>query len=56
MTLKERICYAEGRRDEAIANGGDVTYWRGYLQGLMAHLGDLQREEEREARKQKEEE
>ena len=57
MTLKERIAYAEGRRDEAIANGSDIAiiHWRGYVEGLHAHLRDKLREEERETRKQKEE-
>jgi hypothetical protein len=47
MTLNERIAYAEGRRDEAIKNGSDadISFWRGYIQGLQSHRNDLEREE-----------
>ena len=60
MTLNERIAYAEGRRDEAIAmehygwsvnDSADVNYWRGYIQGLQSHRNDLEREERLKALK-----
>lgn len=55
MTLNERIKYAEGRRDQAIENdkAEDILFWRGYIQGLVSHLGDTEREMRRA--KQKEE-
>ena len=57
MTINERIAYAEGRRDEAIKNDSteDIIYWQGYVQGLIAHCGDLQREEKIKAMKPREE-
>lgn len=39
MTIKERIEYAETKRDEAIKNdydSGTISYWRGYIYGLKA--------------------
>ena len=39
MTIKERIEYAETKRDEAIKNdwdSGTINYWRGYIDGLNA--------------------
>lgn len=49
MTLNERIKYAEGRRDQAIENdeAEDILFWRGYIQGLVSHLGDTERETRR---------
>lgn len=57
MTLKERIAYAEGRRDGNVANGtlNDVIFWNGYIAGLEAYSRDLAREQERKERAQKEE-
>jgi hypothetical protein len=58
MTLRERIAYANGRRDESVKNGSetDIVFWNGYIAGLEAYSRDLAREQERKERTQKEEE
>ena len=48
MNIKERIEYAERRRDDSISNGtlNDVVYWNGYLDGLIAVQRELGRVQE----------
>ena len=42
--INELICYAENKRDEAVAQGediADIRYWVGYIDGLRAVLGAM---------------
>lgn len=43
MTIKERIKYAEQKRDDAFSNGTiqSLTYWNGYIDALKAVSEDM---------------